>query len=91
MDNLEKNTAQLELRLSELIRERERARRVLDDAVDALSITSSLRESDDIPIFLEQAGSRIRSLVQVEGLAFFLISEDGLDFYCAWEDQQNTK
>ena len=86
MDNLEKNTAQLELRLSELIRERERARRVLDDAVDALSITSSLRESDDIPIFLEQAGSRIRSLVQVEGLAFFLISEDGLDFYCAWED-----
>ncbi|NCC97021.1 MAG: hypothetical protein EOM02_09295, partial [Synergistales bacterium] len=86
MDNLEKNTAQLELRLSELIRERERARRVLDDAVDALSITASLRELDEMPLLLEQAGSRIKSLVQVDGLAFFLISEDGLDFCCTWED-----
>lgn len=86
MDNLYKKISQLEFRMSEMTRERERARRVLDDAVDALSITSSLRESDEMPLLLEQAGSRIKSLVQVKGLAFFLISEDGLDFYCAWED-----
>lgn len=86
MDNLDRKISQLESRLLELTREREKARRVLDDAVDALSFTSSLRESDDITLLLEQAGSRIKSLVQVAGLAFFLISEDGLDFYCAWED-----
>ncbi len=78
--------AQLELKIAELSRDREKARRVLDDAVDALSLSASLRESEDISPILEQAGSRVRSLLSVGKLAFFLISEDGLDFYCAWEN-----
>lgn len=90
MENMEKRVAKLELRLEELIKERERARRVLDDAVDALSLTSFLRESDDISPILEQAGSRIRSLLDVKGFAFFLISEDGLDFPCVWEDPSSV-
>ncbi|SMG33117.1 GAF domain-containing hybrid sensor histidine kinase/response regulator [Dethiosulfovibrio salsuginis] len=86
MDKSERKIAQLELKIAEMTRDRERARRVLDDAVDALSLTASLRESEDISPILEQAGSRVRSLLNVREMAFFLLSEDGLDFYCAWED-----
>ncbi len=84
MEKPEMRIRELEERLNGLNRERERARRVLDDAVDALSLSAFLGESGDIEGILEQTGDRVGSLLKVDGMAFFLLSEDGLDFSCLW-------
>ena len=83
---MEERIRELEERISLINSERERARRVLDDAVDSLNVPVTLGQSGDVSDVLESVASRIRSLIDVGEIAFFLISEDGLDFSREWCD-----
>ncbi|PIE54387.1 MAG: hypothetical protein CSA35_06655 [Dethiosulfovibrio peptidovorans] len=83
-DELEVRLQELEERLSLLTTERERARWILDNAVEALSLPAFLGETGNPADVLERTAQRVRTLISLKGLAFYLLSEDGLDFTCQW-------
>lgn len=76
----------LEKKINDLTSERNTVQQVLEAAVSSAGFTSGLSRSIDIKTILEQTAARVRSFIRIKGVAFYLFSEDGLDFPCYYCD-----
>ena len=78
----------LEQRMGNLLEEKKAVQQVLEAAISSAGFTTGLNRSMDVEIILQQAATRVRLFVKVKTIAFYLFSEDGLDFTCYYCDPQ---
>jgi len=71
--------------LARLSSERERVARVLGAAADALAFPEGIDRTDPTAL-LSRIPGRLRTLIPLTGVAFYLLSESGLDFDLALAD-----
>ena len=93
--------AELEERLRRLEQERDAVNRVLDAAVGALNFSPGARGNGDPQApgspeeereaLLRETAQKIRSLVPLRALVFYLLSEDGLDFQVLLADPEEER
>lgn len=78
----------LEQRMKNLLEEKKAVQQVLEAAISSAGFTTGLNRSMDVETILQQAAMRARLFVKVKTIAFYLFSEDGLDFTCYYCDPQ---
>ena len=87
--------AELEERIRRLDQERDAVNRILDAAVGALNFSPGAHGADpngqaspeeEREGLLRETAQKVRALVPLRALAFYLLSEDGLDFRAALTD-----